>query len=117
MRTGIVLDRGTPAVERLVTITKLGLGGRIGTREQWVSWIHVDDFISALHFLCAQIDGVVNVTSPNPVQNRNMMAALRAALHGRWSLPRAKPLVHIGAMFMRTDPAPPSPVAAASRAA
>jgi uncharacterized protein len=107
MRTGIVLDRGTPAFERLVKITKLGLGGRISTGEQWVSWIHVDDFINAVHFLCdhAEIDGVVHVTSPNPVRNRDMMATLRAALHRPLSLPTPKPLVHIGAMFMRTDPA------------
>lgn len=107
MRTGIVLDRGSPAFERLVTITKLGVGGRISTGEQWVSWIHVNDFINAVQFLCdhAEINGVVHITSPNPIQNRNMMATLRAALHRPWSLPTPKPLVYIGAMFMRTDPA------------
>ena len=60
-----------------------------------------------MHFLCdhPEIHGVVHVTSPNPVQNSDMMATLRAALHRPWSLPTPKPLVHIGAMFMRTDPA------------
>lgn len=107
MRTGIVLDRGAPAFDRLVGITKLGLGGRVNTGQQWVSWIHVDDFIKAVHFLCehVEIDGVVHITSPNPVQNREMMATLRSALHRPWSFPTPKPLVHIGALFMRTDPA------------
>lgn len=107
MRTGIVLDRGTPAFERLVTLTRLGLGGRISTGDQWVSWIHVEDFVNAVHFVCdhADIGGVVHVSSPNPVQNRDMMATLRAALGRRWGLPTPKPFVHLGALLMRTDPA------------
>jgi uncharacterized protein (TIGR01777 family) len=107
MRTGIVLDNGSPAFDRLVRLTNLGLGGRIGTGEQWVSWIHVDDFLRATRSICdhEDITGVVHVTAPNPIQNREMMAALRNALHRRWSPPTPKPLVHVGALFMQTDPA------------
>jgi hypothetical protein len=107
LRTGVVLDRGTPAFERLSRLTKLGLGGRIGHGDQWISWIHVDDFLRAVRFVCDQdnLDGVVHVTAPQPVQNRNMMAALRKALHRPWSPPTPKPLVHLGAMLMGTDPA------------
>jgi uncharacterized protein len=107
MRTGIVLDRGTPAFDRLLTITRLGLGGRIGTGSQWVSWIHIEDFVNAVHFLGedSEIDGVVHVTSPNPLQNRDMMATLRSALHRPWSPPTPRLLVRLGAMVMRTDPA------------
>lgn len=107
LRTGIVLDPDTPAYERLTRLTKLGLGGRISKGDQWISWIHVDDFLRALRFLCdpSDIDGVVHVTAPNPIQNQDMMAALRAALHRPWSPPTPKPLVYLGAMFMRTDPA------------
>ena len=50
MRTGIVLDHHTPAFDRLVHLTKLGLGGRISTGEQWISWVHVDDFLRAVRF-------------------------------------------------------------------
>lgn len=107
LRTGIVLDRGAPAFERLTHLTKLGLGGRIGPGDQWVSWIHIDDFIGALRLVCAEpaIDGVVHVASPDPVQNREMMRDLRQALHRPWSPPTPKPLVHVGALLMRTDPA------------
>ena len=107
LRTGIVLDHDTPAYERLTRLTKLGLGGRISKGDQWISWIHVDDFLRALRFLCdpSDIDGVVHVTAPNPIQNQDMMAALRAAHHRPWSPPTPKPLVYLGAMFMRTDPA------------
>lgn len=107
LRTGIVLDQGAPAFERLTRLAKLGLGGRISRGDQWVSWIHIDDFLAALQFVCDEqtIDGVVHVTSPNPIQNRDMMATLRSALHRPWSPPTLKPLVHIGALLMRTDPA------------
>lgn len=107
MRTGIVLDNDTPAFNRLTRLTKFGLGGRIGRGDQWISWSAIDDFLRALDFIVddASLEGVVHVTSPNPIQNREMMAALRSALHRPWSPPTLRPLVHIGALLMRTDPA------------
>jgi len=107
LRTGIVLDRGTPALDRLTKLTRLGLGGRIGAGDQWVSWIHIDDFLRTLDFLVgpAAPQGVMHVTAPNPIRNREMMAALRGVLHRPWSPPTPKPLVHLGAQLMRTDPA------------
>lgn len=107
MRTGIVLDHGTPAFDRLVHLTKLGLGGRISTGEQWISWVHVDDFLRAVRFICDHHDitGIVHITAPTPIQNRDAMAALRNALNRPWSPPTPKPLVHFGALLMRTDPA------------
>lgn len=47
----------------------------------------------------------MHVTAPNPVQNRDMMAALRATLHRPWSPPAPKLLVHLGAFLMGSDPA------------
>ena len=107
LRTGVVLDRDTPAFDRLTKLTRFGLGGRISTGEQWISWLHVEDFLQALRFVIEQLslDRVIHVTAPNPIQNRDMMSALRSALHRPWSVPTPKPLVHIGARLMRTDPA------------
>jgi uncharacterized protein len=107
LRTGIVLEAGTPAMDRLTTVTRLGLGGRIGSGRQWVSWLHVEDFTRALGFLADYdgIDGVVHVTSPYPVRNVELMAALRARLHRPWAPPTPTPLVHLGAVVLRTDPA------------
>lgn len=107
LRTGIVLDRGAPAFERLTHLTKLGLGGRISRGDQWVSWIHVVDFLAALHFVCETpaMDGVVHFTSPNPIQNRDMMRELRRAVHRPWSPPTPRPLVYLGALLMGSDPA------------
>ena len=107
LRTGIVLDPGTPAFDRLAKLTRFGLGGRIASGEQWISWIHVDDYLRALRFVIErpELDGVVHATSPEPVRNRDMMSALRTALHRPWSPPTPAPLVQLGARFMRTDPA------------
>lgn len=107
MRTGIVLDHGTPAFERLTRLTKLGLGGRISHGEQWISWIHIDDFLRAVKFIRDHDDmaGIVHLTAPNPTRNRDMMSALRSSLRRPWSPPTPKPLVHLGAVLMRTDPA------------
>jgi uncharacterized protein (TIGR01777 family) len=107
MRTGVVLDPGTPALNRLTRLTRFGFGGQIARGAQWVSWMHVDDFIRALRFIVDHddLDGIVHLTSPNPIQNREMMAALRAVLHRPWSPPTPRVLVHLGALLMRTDPA------------
>ena len=108
LRTGVVLDRGTPAFERLTHLTRLGLGGRIGPGDQWVSWTHIDDFLAALRFVCDRpaLDGVVHVTAPNPIQNRDMMATLRSELHRPWSPPTPRPLVHVGALADADRPGP-----------
>jgi uncharacterized protein (TIGR01777 family) len=107
LRTGIVLDARTPAFRRMTMLTRFGLGGRIGRGDQWVSWIHVDDFLRAVHHVCGDptLDGIVHVTAPNPIRNRAMMAALRAALHRPWSPPTPRPLVHLGAWLMGSDAA------------
>lgn len=107
LRTGVVLDPRTPAFERLRTVTRCGLGGRIGRGDQWVSWIHVDDFLAALRHVVDEptLDGVVHVTAPHPIRNRDMMRALRTAFHRPWSPPTPAPLVRVGAFLMGTDPA------------
>jgi uncharacterized protein len=107
MRTGIVLDPGAQAFELLRKLTRYGLGGRVGSGRQWVSWIHLEDFLNAVQFLCDQTDAsdVVHVTAPNPVRNRDMMAGFRIALRRPWAPPTPKAAVHLGAVFLRTDPA------------
>ena len=107
LRTGIVLDTDTPAFDRLSRLTRFGLGGRIASGDQWISWIHIDDYLRALRFVIERpaLAGIVHVTSPTPIRNRDMMAALWSALRRPWSPPTPVPLVHVGARLMRTDPA------------
>ncbi|MEE4025004.1 DUF1731 domain-containing protein [Gordonia sp. PKS22-38] len=111
LRTSIVLDGQAPAMKRLADLTRVGLGGRVGSGRQWFSWIHVDDWLAiarAALGLDPEItipDGVVVGASPNPVRNNELMAALRRALHRPPAPPTPAPLLRVGALVLRTDPA------------
>jgi uncharacterized protein (TIGR01777 family) len=89
LRTGIVLSTRGGTLGRLLLPFKLGLGGRIGSGQQYLSWIALDDHVAALqHLLAAEgIAGPVNVTAPNPVTNAEFTRALGAALHRPTVLP------------------------------
>jgi hypothetical protein len=86
-------------------LVRVGLGGTQGNGRQWVSWIHEDDFARAVEFLITRedIDGPVNIASPNPERNRDFMAILREA----WDMPNGiwtpAPLLELGAIFLRTE--------------
>jgi uncharacterized protein (TIGR01777 family) len=105
-RMSLVFDRGTPVLDRLSKVVRLGLGGRIASGRQWVSWIHLRDQLRALRFVIDNpLEGILNVTSPNPVQNATLMAELRRHLHRPWSPPAPATAVRLGALMMRSDPA------------
>jgi uncharacterized protein (TIGR01777 family) len=107
MRTAVVLQPNTPALNRLVTITKMFMGGQVGNGEQWFSWIHYQDFLKAIDFLIKEnIEGIVHLTSPEPVRNKELMALLRKVLNKRFAFPTPKSAITIGAwLLFRTDPA------------
>ena len=108
LRTAVVLQPHTPALNRLTNMTKLFLGGTVSGGRQWVSWIHYEDFLRAIDFLIEResMSGVVHITSPNPVTNRELMASLRKILNRPWTPPTPALLVKVGAwLLFRTDPA------------
>ena len=107
LRTGIVLDRDTPALDRLVGLVRWGLGGRVGTGRQWVSWLHIADLLAIVRRSLTDpaLMGVLHATSPNPVRNAELMAALRQVLHRPSAPPTPALLVRLGAALLRTDPA------------
>jgi uncharacterized protein len=107
LRTAVVLDRGTPAMKRLTMLVRLGLGGRIGTGRQWVSWLHIADFQAIIRACLegGQLTGVVHATSPNPVTNAELMSELRRALHRPPTLPTPKWALLAGSALLRSDPA------------
>ena len=81
LRAGIVLSRKGGALSRLLTPFKLGLGGRVGSGNQWWSWVALDDAVGAIRFaLEGDIAGPINVVSPNPVTNTQFTKALGKAL-------------------------------------
>ncbi|HEY8479035.1 MAG TPA: TIGR01777 family oxidoreductase [Spirillospora sp.] len=80
-RTGVVLTREGGMLGRTLPLFRLGLGGRLGTGGQWISWISLADQVAALRFLIDhEIDGPVNLTAPNPVTNAEYTRALGRAL-------------------------------------
>jgi hypothetical protein len=107
LRTGIVLDGGTPAMNRLTGLVRWGLGGRIGSGRQWISWLHIADMLAIVRRCLddPHLRGVVHATSPEPVRNAELMAALRHALRRPPAPPAPAPLVRLGAFVLRTDPA------------
>jgi hypothetical protein len=107
LRTAVVLDRQTPAFDRLAGLARWGLGGRIGNGRQWVSWLHVDDFLGIVRLALEDpgISGVVHATSPNPVTNAELMSTLRRVVHRPAGLPTPGWVVRLGAILLRTDPA------------
>ena len=83
LRSGIVLSRRGGMLGRLLPLFRLGLGGRLGSGRQMMSWIGLPDWVAAARFLLgrADITGPVNMTSPNPVSNAEFTAALAHAVH------------------------------------
>ncbi len=83
LRIGVVLSRDGGALQKMLTPFKLGLGGRIGSGAQYVSWISIDDVARAVvHALKTDsISGPVNATSPQPVTNSEFTRALGRVLH------------------------------------
>jgi len=88
-RFGVVLGEGGGALAKMLLPFKLGMGGRIGSGEQWMSWIDREDVLRFLEWVIDHEDvrGVYNVTSPEPVRNRDFVRALGRALRRPAILP------------------------------
>jgi uncharacterized protein (TIGR01777 family) len=97
-------DRGG-VFDVLLGLVRHGLGGAQGSGDQFVSWIHDDDFTRSVDFLIARedFDGIVNLASPNPIPNRDFLHALRDAWGTRIGLPAPRWLLEIGTWLMRTE--------------
>jgi len=82
IRSGVVLTAKGGALKKQLLPFKLGLGGRLGAGEQWLSWISLDDEVAAiLHILTTDsLHGPVNVTSPEPITNADFTATLARVL-------------------------------------
>jgi uncharacterized protein len=106
MRSAVVMSP-TPggAFALLLNLVRLSLGGTQGNGRQFVSWIHALDFARAVEFLIARddIEGVVNISSPNPLPNREFMAALRDAYGMPNGIPAPRPLLELAALLLRTE--------------
>ncbi len=81
-RLAMVLHPRLGALGKMLPLFRWGLGGRLGSGQQWWSWIDVEDAASALAWmaLSAQADGAYNVASPEPVTNRTFTTALAKSI-------------------------------------
>jgi uncharacterized protein (TIGR01777 family) len=81
-RFGIVLGKTGGALGQMISTFKKFVGGPLGSGNQWFSWIHMEDLLNALLFVFdnQDINGPVNVCSPNPVRNRELATTLGKAL-------------------------------------
>lgn len=89
IRTGMVLGRDGGALQQMLTPFKLGVGGKLGDGQQWMSWIHRDDLVRLIGFLLVEstLRGTFNATAPHPVTNAEFTKALASALHRPAILP------------------------------
>jgi uncharacterized protein len=133
LRMAIVLGDG-PATRLLLRLARVGLGGAqldgpwvphrryrgigpfatepaahprgFGTGGQRFSWIHLDDVLAAIDFVVGRhdLEGPVNLASPHPVDNRTLMATLRAAVGAPFGLPAPRAVLEPAMWLLRTEP-------------
>ena len=83
LRFGVVLSPEGGALAQMLPVFRAGLGGRLGSGRQWISWVALPDVIRAIEFALetASLAGPVNVVAPNPVKNLDFTRSLGRALH------------------------------------
>lgn len=96
-RTGVVAGPGGGFLQRMLLPFKLGLGGRLGSGEQYMPWVHRDDVVSALVWMMETdtASGAYNVVSPNPVTNRQFTKCLAGVLGRPAIFPAPAPVLKI----------------------
>jgi uncharacterized protein (TIGR01777 family) len=83
MRTGLVIAEDGGLLQRMLLPFRFGVGGRLGSGRQWMSWIHRQDWIRIAQTMIADetMQGPYNATAPNPVTNRQFTCTLARCLH------------------------------------
>jgi uncharacterized protein len=96
LRFGVIL--GTEGAFPLMCLpVKLFAGGKIGTGEQWLSWIHIHDVVRLIQFCLnnSKIEGPVHATAPNPKRNKDFMRILASVMHRPYWLPVPSSMIHL----------------------
>lgn len=105
LRTSIVLGKNGGALLTLKRLTQFGLGGTQASGDQKVSWIHEQDFASAIEFLMNSelLEGNFNLAVPTPTDNQTLMATLRNVLNMPFGISHPKWLLKLGAKLLGTE--------------
>jgi len=92
IRTGVVLSGAGGALHRMRLPFLMGLGGRLGSGEQFLSWIDIDDLVGAIHhiLMSSDLEGTINVTAPYPVTNSTFTSTLGSVLRRPTMIPIPK---------------------------
>jgi uncharacterized protein len=104
-RMGLVFQRDEGLLKPFSRLARLGLAGKMGTGEQYLSWIHQDDFTKLVATAIERDSwtGIINGVSPYPVKNKDFLRALRTAYRIPWGLPQPALLLKIGALLIGTE--------------
>ena len=105
-RTAMVMGNEAETVYDVLSgLARRGIGGRQGSGDQFVSWLHIDDYCRITDWMIntVEAEGVYNVCAPEPVTNAAMMAQFRKQVGATCGLPSPRWLLEVGAFFMRTE--------------
>lgn len=105
LRIGIVLGKSDSALPRMLRLVRFGIGGRQGNGNQYMSWIHESDVVSAIHWIVnnKDIQGTFNCTSPCPLRNSDFMRTLREVCKAPFGIVTPSWLLGIGAWLIGTE--------------
>jgi uncharacterized protein (TIGR01777 family) len=106
LRSAMVMSSLRDGVfDLLLRLVRFGAGGTVGSGKQYVSWVHDQDFVRAIEHLVQRedIDGTVNIASPNPLPNRDFMSELRRTWGIGFGIPAPNAILELAAVIMRTE--------------
>ena len=89
----------------LINLVKSRLGGKQGSGQQFVSWIHENDFCRVVEWLIdnSPASGIYNILSPDAVRNVEFKKRLRKSLNISWGIPTPKLILKAGALLIGTE--------------
>lgn len=96
-RFGLVLGPHGGLLSKMLPAYKFGLGGRLGSGQQWISWVALEDLIRAIGFILthSSLSGPINITSPQPIRQQDFAATLAHLLHRPHFFALPAPLLHL----------------------
>lgn len=106
MRSAMIMSPDRDGIfDTLLGIVRKGLGGTAASGKQYISWLHEKDFLNSVDWLIEheELDGAVNLASPNPLPNAEFMRIFREAWGTKIGLPAMEWMLEIGAIFMQTE--------------
>ena len=105
LRIGIVIQSEGGILKPFVNLARFGLGGRIGSGKQYLSWIHEADFVRLVDWTIENehVQGIVHASSPNPIGNKDFMKAIRQRLGVSFGIPNYEWSTKLGAWIIGTE--------------